>query len=617
MCGISGIFRRGIANPDDRVLVSKMNDAQAHRGPDADGIAQSGKCTLGHRRLSIIDLDGRSNQPFSDVTGRYTMVFNGQIYNFRDIKAELSDYPFHTTSDTEVLVAAYTKWGADCLQRLNGMFAFAIYDTREETLFIARDRFGVKPLYYYVDENIFAFASEMRALLSTGLVQRKLDYRGVKDLLMVQSSICPQTILQDVRQLHPAHWAKLSAPGELQEVRYWTPGETFPNHTANYTQACTDVRQLFFASVERRMISDVPFGAFLSGGIDSSAIVAAMSQVRSGIDTFSIAFQEAEFDESVYAEEIARLYNTRHHKLVLTPDEFIQEVPNALGAMDNPSADGMNLYVVSKLTKKAGVTVALSGIGGDELFAGYDNFKAWYRLKRSGYFNLPKSLRLGIASLMHKRRPGVSLERFQQIARSDGRISQAYQAFREDIRHDLMESILPESGERQSDAIRLDEGKIMDMLNPVSAYSVAELTLYTRNVLLKDTDQFCMAFALEVREPFFDHEFADYVIGLPAPWKMGNKPKKLLCDAMGNLLPDSIIYRQKRGFSLPWKFWLRNDLKDIVRDNLLYIEAQPGFNGSAIRKLYDTFQQGSDGSVDRYIWRLVSLSAWMRKNMQE
>jgi asparagine synthase (glutamine-hydrolysing) len=379
-----------------------MAERMSHRGPDADGVYQHKNCTLGHRRLSIIDLDSRSNQPFTDVSGRYTVVFNGQIYNFKEIKAMLPEYPFRTTSDTEVIVAAYAKWGLQCVERMHGMFAFAIYDAVEESLFLARDRFGVKPLYYALYQDVFLFASEVRALLSTGLVSKKLDHQGVHELLMFQSAACPNSIVEGVKQLHPAHYAVLKN-GRLEEKRYWMFGASANGVATNYTHACKEVRRLFFESVERRMISDVPLGAFLSGGIDSSAIVAAMSQIRAPVNTFSIVFSEPEYDESEYSDLMAQKYATRHHRLLLSPGEFLSELPNALDAMDSPSADGMNTYIVSKLTRKAGVTVALSGLGGDELFAGYPNFRVWHKLHRTGFFILPRVMRRLIASKMQQR----------------------------------------------------------------------------------------------------------------------------------------------------------------------------------------------------------------------
>lgn len=613
MCGIAGIFRLNEIVQDDIILVQRMTGMLSHRGPDAEGLFQHERCTLGHRRLSIIDLDARSNQPFTDVTGRYTLVFNGQIYNFREIKAELHDYPFRTLSDTEVIVAAYARWGAQCLERMNGMFAFAIYDASARTLFIARDRLGVKPLYYAFAHDVFLFASEVRALLSTSLVPRTLDMQGVQQLLMYQSAACPHTIIAGIRQLHPGHYATVR-DNTLEETRYWTIASGNGEVASNYKEACAEVRKRFLESVERRMVSDVPLGAFLSGGIDSSAVVAAMSQVCTHVETFSIIFREPDYDESAFSNLIAQKYATRHHMLMLTPEDFLAELPNALDAMDNPSADGMNTYVVSKMTRQAGITVALSGLGGDELFAGYPNFKVWKRLHSSGFFTLPLGVRQWLASVVHHRLKGISSTRLLAIAKSDGLMSKAYPVFREVMPLDEADAFVNDHIAPHTDKICREENLRMDQLPPISQYSMAELTRYTRDVLLKDTDQFSMASALEVREPFFDHLLVDYVLRLPDKWKIGSTPKRLFSDAMGELLPDSIVHRQKRGFTFPWRYWLKHDLRDIVTTQISYLADHPAFCGDAVRRAHTDFMSGTPGSTWKYIWQMVALSHWIQKH---
>ncbi|HLF63649.1 MAG TPA: asparagine synthase (glutamine-hydrolyzing) [Saprospiraceae bacterium] len=612
MCGLDGFYRfNSVVNEEDVKVVKQMTSHLAHRGPDAEGIFHHGHCALGHRRLSIIDLDKRSNQPFTDHSGRYTIVFNGQIYNYNEIKADLTEYPFRTTSDTEVILAGYAKWGAQCLGKMNGMFALAIYDTVEQTLFIARDRLGVKPLYYYMNSKVFLFASEIRALLSAGLIPKKVSHTALQEYLFFQAPACPNSILEDIHQLPPAQYAYVRE-GQMHASSYWTFGATAPEQPDNYALAIKDVRHLLQESVRRRMISDVPLGAFLSGGIDSSAIVELMSQVEQGVNTFSIVFQEADYDESQYSDLIANKYATHHHKLLLSPQQFLEEVPNALNAMDSPSADGMNTYVVSKLTRQAGVTVAMSGLGGDELFAGYHNFKVWKNMKRYGFFMLPAPLRSVLTASISTSAEESRRERMAILSGSDGILTKAYPAFRQVMGSKLVASITRDKGK---DPMLFERNGLNDGFGILSQYSIAELTNYTRNVLLKDTDQFSMASGLEVREPFFDHLLVDYVMRLPDKWKLGSTPKRLLSDAMGELLPNEIVMRKKKGFLFPWAHWLKNELQDFAAEHIEFLADRQEFDGDEVRKVWLQFKKNASAIPWVYIWQLVALSHWLRKNL--
>ena len=403
MCGIAGILNlQSETNLNEPIR--NMTNAIAHRGPDSDGFyVETTKVALGHRRLSIIDLSTSANQPFIDDSGRYILIFNGEIYNYLDVKPLLSDYNFKTTSDSEVILAAYIKWGADCLKHLNGMFAFAIWDKVAQTLFVVRDRLGIKPVYYYIDNQHFVFSSEIRSMLRSGFIPRQVDKEALRDFLSFQSVYAPATIIKNIFQLMPGEYAIVSSKG-IQKTFYWR-AETSPNgfEIPNKETAQKKVRELLTASIERRMMSDVPLGAFLSGGIDSSAVVALMAQASERpIDTFTVSFAEKQFDESRFADIVAKKYNTNHTTIRLTPDDFLKELPAALDAMDAPSGDGLNTYVVSKATKNAGITVALSGLGGDELFAGYSYFRHFQKIKTAYplYWHLPQSLRSPFLSLV-------------------------------------------------------------------------------------------------------------------------------------------------------------------------------------------------------------------------
>ena len=449
MCGINGIL--GIADSGlAKQKVQAMNIAMKHRGPDDEGFFVNGDVALGHRRLSIIDLSAAGHQPMASFDGRFQIVYNGELYNFKELKFELqrvvsgskeSAYFFQTNTDTEVIIAAYARWGEDCVNHFNGMYAFAIWDTLKKELFIARDRLGIKPLYYIYTNNTLAFSSEMRSLLASDLIPKKLDENGLVDFLRYQTVHAPNTIVKGVKMLMPGHYMK-SNNGKITIHSYWNLKKNI-NHASDgksYAEVCKDVNHLLTKAVERRLIADVPFGAFLSGGIDSSAIVGLMSKVSTEkVKTFSVTFDESEFSESKYAQLIAKKFNTDHHEIILKPKDFLTELPNALKAMDHPSGDGPNTYIVSKATKEAGITMALSGLGGDELFAGYDVFKRSLELNKKAWLNVvPKFVRGAGGTLLTKAKPGVASEKIAEFLKTHPKIDKLYwPGFPDSPNHDI------------------------------------------------------------------------------------------------------------------------------------------------------------------------------------
>ena len=573
MCGIAGFTaEKNLTQADKRIR--QMTRQMNHRGPDGQGHFLKPDIALGHLRLSIIDLSDASSQPMYFASERYVMVFNGEIYNFQDIKAELKEFAFKSEGDTEVIMAAYAKWGADCLGKFNGMFALAIYDQVEESLFIARDRLGIKPLYYYQDGERLVFASEVRALLASEYVPGKINREVMSEFLRYYSVNAPNTLLDGVYMLPPGHLG-IWKNGDFQIRSFWSlakSADTRPDQS--YEETCKDVRQLLQKAVERRLISDVALGAFLSGGIDSSAIVALMAESSTQkVNTFSVVFEEKAYDESEYSDLIARKYATRHHPIKLKPEDFLRDLPEALASMDHPSGDGLNSYVVSKVTRQAGFTVALSGLGGDELFAGYPVFKRYKKLKNMQlFYGLPH----GIRSVLGKTVAGVyqnhKTERLRElISLEDSRFDELYPIFRKRFDDD---EILELTGAFVSPAEQLrqlfsqDELLAIDKLPFFSQVSVGEIQTYTQNVLLRDTDQMSMASSLEVRVPFFDHELVEYSLGIPDVYKNPVYPKKLLVDAMGDLLPHEIVHRPKMGFMFPWEQWIREDLRDFCAQKM-------------------------------------------------
>ena len=616
MCGIAGIA--GMKDTEDaRCTIERMTDRIAHRGPDADGFFVDDGVALGHRRLSIIDLSEAANQPQFDVSNRYAIILNGEIYNFRDVKAEFHDYPFRTESDTEVILAAYAKYGPDCVSLLNGMFAIAIWDKQRRELFVARDRLGVKPLYYSLtSDGVLVFASEIRAILESGLVERKLNREAISEYLLYQSVYAPRTIVDGIHQIPAGSFGLFSDAG-FEIKTYWRIEDKTGSHDlADAAAVKRNVKELLLASVERRMISDVRLGAFLSGGIDSSAVVALMSEVSDQpVDTFSVTFSEPEYDESEYSNIIAKKFNTRHTAVELSPKDFLDELPNALRAVDSPTGDGFNTYVVSKATKKAGITVALSGLGGDELFAGYSYFFNWFEMQRGPLPRIPKFLRMPIAFAL-----GTSnRSRFQRMGdilrakRLD--LASVYPMYRQVMsRQSAHDYYSNGNGKYTIQRLLSEKSSAVGAFPLLSQITIAELLGYTQSVLLKDTDQFSMASALEVREPFFDYLLVEYVLQIPDKIKFPKYPKSLLVESIAPLLPDEIVHRKKKGFVLPWEHWMRNELRSLCEESIGHLEDRGIFQPGKLSSKWRSFLAGEKGVRWSELWHLIVLSEWLENN---
>jgi asparagine synthase (glutamine-hydrolysing) len=623
MCGINGIYNHPSSDHALR-LVKQMSACMAHRGPDDEGAWAGGRIALGHRRLAIIDLSSAGHQPMFSADGRYAIVYNGELYNFKSLKFDLQRaesgankpaYLFRTDTDTEVILAAYARWGRDCLRRFNGMYAFAIWDKEMKELFIARDRLGIKPLYYHQKDNVLLFASEIRSLLATGLVDKKADPDALGDYLRYQTVHAPATIIRGVKMLLPGHYL-VANETEVRIKKYWAP-VIREAPALSYKETCATVNRLFHEAVERRLVADVPFGAFLSGGIDSSAVVAAMSKVSSSpVETFSVTFEESEFSEARYARLIADKFRTRHHEIRLKPEDFLQQLPEALRAMDHPSGDGPNTYVVSRATKNAGITMALSGLGGDELFAGYDVFRRMAGLRSKQWLNLLPgfSKRMG-GSLLKAMRPGVASEKKAALL-SLQRISfeEAYPLTRQVMLDGTLKKILAADPPANAVALMIRELSATDPGRLLSAVSRAEITTYMQNVLLRDTDQMSMACALEVRVPFLDVELVEFVLSLPDEVKYPHTPKKLLIDAMGDALPREIIDRPKMGFTLPFKEWMKKELRSFCEEKMVSLASRSIFVKGEVLTLWKKFLAEDPLTTWSRIWYLVVLEEWLQKN---
>jgi len=618
VCGIAGILKYK-GQHVERSVIGRMTNAMAHRGPDSDGFYVEEGIAFGHRRLSIIDLSSAANQPFTDYSGRYVMVFNGEMYNYQEVRQKIPDYPFHTTSDTETLMAAYIRWGADCLQYFRGMFAFAIWDRQEKELFIARDRMGVKPLYYFLDDEQLVFASEIRAILTVDGMKRRLNPAALLEYFSNQSVGGPVSIIEGIRQLEAGCWMKVKE-GKAEKRTYWDLTETAVTFDhADKHQVQHRIKELMLQSVQRRLVSDVPVGAFLSGGIDSSAIVGLMAEASTARpNTFTVSFEEKEYDESSYADIIAKKFNTVHTKILLKPSVFLDEMVNALQAMDTPSGDGINTYVVSKAIRRNGMTVALSGVGGDELFAGYPFFDQFLQLQKSNWlWKAPAPLRKLAAGLLPMA-PGKK-ERLSQLLQSPSpSIDNAYPVFRQLLSPGLLQSLtsLPVSAGLRTCIQQELNGKRQDLsrLPLLSQVSAAEYLGYTQHTLLKDTDQMSMAVSLEVREPFFDQDLVEFVLGVPDWVKKPVYPKSLLVESLKPLLPDEVVFRKKQGFLFPWNIWLKNELRSFCDAHLKNIAQRPFVKGDQLMAYWHRFLAGDKNTRWSELWLFVVLEHWLEKN---
>lgn len=618
MCGIAG-FTGEHKLDRSRHRIERMTDAMQHRGPDSHGHFILPRIALGQRRLSIIDLSDAARQPITDPSGRYTIIYNGEVYNFKEVKAKLSGYAFQSESDTDVILAAYIKWGPAALERFNGMFAFAIWDHAQGELFLARDRMGIKPLYYYKTDTSLVFASEVRALLASDLVPRKLDQEALQEYLQYYSVNSPRTLIQGVAMLKAGHWGRWK-DGTWTTQKYWSLADIEQySGSASYKDICAQTKDLLSQSIERRLISDVPLGAFLSGGIDSSAIVALMAGVSSqAVNTFSVTFSEKEYDESPWSEMMAKKYGTKHHPIPLDPSDFLEDLPEALAAMDHPSGDGLNSYVVSRVTRKAGITVALSGLGGDELFGGYPVFKRYQKLRQMNlFYKVPAGIRTAIGRSVSGVYNNHKTARLQElISVEDNQFSELYPVFRkiwdpEESRH-LLHAFSHTTSVFQGIFSPAEMTQI-NLLPYMSQVSVGEMSTYTQNVLLRDTDQMGMASSLEVRVPFFDHKLVEYVLSLPDAYKPMTSPKKLLVDAVGDLLPQSLVYRQKMGFMFPWAEWIRGELKSFCEAKITRLSQREFINGSHLIETWRGFLHHNKHSTWIKIWMLVVLENWLQQ----
>ncbi|HEX6504212.1 MAG TPA: asparagine synthase (glutamine-hydrolyzing) [Terriglobales bacterium] len=628
MCGIVGILARGVPVPPE--ILEAATRSLAHRGPDDSGTLILRAATsepieigLGNRRLAILDLSARGHQPMQDATTGNCIVFNGEIYNYRHLRTilEKEGASFLSDCDTEVLLKAYHRWGERCLDHLRGMFAFALWDAGRQRLFVARDPMGIKPLYYYWSERYFLFASEVRSMLGTGLISRRLDHAGLFNYLNFGSACDPNTLIEGISSLLPGHyltWEK----GAIETRCYWDP---IPNRTqdvledseASRNSKVAMIRDLLLESVNLHLVSDVPVGVFLSGGIDSSSLVALLSEIGVRPKTFSLVFREAKYSEAEYSREVASQFRTEHREICITAEDALKEIPGALAAMDQPTIDGVNTYIVSRHTHEAGLKVALSGLGGDEMFAGYSSFRTVPGMERFArpWMHLPKMLRSSAALAYSLTGDSDQTHKLAALVRDPRQVIHPLFLSRMLFTPEQVKSLLPTMDDAAMERASRTNIEMLErsrQLDPINRVAYLEARGYMVNTLLRDSDVMSMAHGLELRVPFVDEHLAGRLMRIPGKWKMNGKtPKPLLVGALENKLPDSVVYRRKQGFTLPFEHWLRNELRRPMEGSLL-AKGKSSLSSvlelAAVHEVWRNFLEGKT-SWSRP-WSLHVLSQW-------
>ncbi len=637
MCGICGIIRsnREVLTEE----IESMKNVLVHRGPDDEGAFFSAvklpdrtvNIGLGHRRLSIIDLSANAKQPMSNENQQIWLTYNGEIYNFIELTDQLNSlsHTFKTKSDTEVIIHGYEQWGTACLHKFNGMFAFALWDEDKKQLFLARDRLGIKPLYYYHNSDTFAFASELKALLQIQDIPRQIDYQSVSDYLSWQFVPAPKTIFRHIKKLLPAHYLILTEKG-LSCQRYWNvrefsdnPGDLQPEHYEQH------IRSILTDSVKKRMISDVPLGAFLSGGLDSSTVVALMSKDSvKPTRTFSIGFDSEEYtSELKYAALVARACDTEHHERILSAPKLLELLSKLVWFMDEPFADHSMVptYLVSQLARE-NVTVALSGDGADENFGGYPR-RYLFAKKYSRYLQLPALLRNTSEGLFRKILqlvllciPGSNSKRkllkLDDMFQSAGlmRIINLHNV----VDTSLKKKILHRDIQREVNpftttvSVRYSESNSHNLLAELLTLDIEN---YMTNDVLTKVDRMSMANALEVRVPFLDHRLVELAAAIPTRLKIyQSKPKYIIKKAFRDLLPKKIIDRHKQGFGIPLNFWMQKELTEFTSQVLLddCLKKRRIVDVRTIRQMLEATAAGKCNYA-RELWTVLMLELWCRE----
>lgn len=640
MCGICGLI--GIGNPREaEPVVRRMMAKLVHRGPDEEGLLAAPWAVLGMRRLSIIDLPGGA-QPIWNEDGTLALVFNGEIYNFAELRAELEalGHKFRTRSDTEVIVHAYEAWGTDCVRRLRGMFAFALAEMpggrsgAVTRVFLARDRTGIKPLYYAMSGGRFIFASEVRALLASDIMPREISAGAVAGYVLFGSVGEPMSLVESVSSLPPGHFMSVNAADAAAGVRpeaYWgvesIRASAERSGSSSSSQPEKELRALLENSVRKHLIADVPIGVFLSSGIDSTALTALASRERAGLHTFTLIFPERKFSEAEIARRTALQFGTEHSEIELSGDEMLARMDEAIASFDSPSMDGINTFFVSWAARQAGLKVTLSGVGSDEIFGGYSTFRTAPQLARLAKLALatPAGLRQALAPAIDffggRITHGDAGKKLAAAWADPDSLPDTYFFARALFVPAQAEELLGGRTESWSGAAagRWLEDCVQqaENLSGPARISWLELRTYMASTLLRDTDGMSMRNSLEVRVPFLDHPVVEFALGAGQAARSANdRPKALLIAALADLLPAEVVDQRKRTFTLPWEEWMRGALRQRV--DTAFAEWSPRLEehvpSKAAREVWQAFLAGRT-SWSRP-WALYVLNEWVKHNLE-
>ncbi|MEQ8822293.1 MAG: asparagine synthase (glutamine-hydrolyzing) [Sumerlaeia bacterium] len=617
MCGIVGTTHPQECSPD---LLAEMTACLAHRGPDATGAWRDERLALAHRRLAILDLSERGAQPMSLPEKGLVAVYNGEVYNHRDLRRRISpDCPWRSATDTETLLRLFEFEGPEFISLCNGMFALAIYDPAEARLHLYRDRLGIKPLYYTASEGRLAFASELRPLLKLPWVRRGIDSHALSNYILFNYVPHPETIVAGVRQLPPGHRLEYDfATGEFAIRRWWTlptPPAAITHPTRDRAEAVEELEELLTDAVRARTLSDVPLGCFLSGGIDSSLVAALLQKVSSGpVKTFTIGFREKDFNEADHAREVARHLGTEHHELTATAEDCLPLVEQMPALCDEPFADASFLPTVllSRLTRDH-VTVALSGDGGDELFLGYDRYQ-WLLTVKSRMQFVPGAVRRKVAAWLANR-PNY---RHQTIGRG-----LLYRTHRELYGHVFIGWNAELANQIRGDRYDFNDHPFHALYDDASGTNersgpsldaragYADLRHYLPDDILVKGDRASMSASLEMRVPLLDYRVAEMAMGLPPAWRNAREPKAMLREILFRHVPRELIERPKRGFAVPLRDWFRGPLRDLLHDTLAHDAlARDGFlNADVAQRLMAEHDSGSYNR-ERQLWSMLVFQLW-------
>lgn len=615
MCGIAGFYSPNKKITSDELV--SMTTCLKHRGPDAGGYFVSDNATagLGHRRLSIIDLSTAANQPMLSHNGRYSMVFNGEVYNFQEVEKALGIMP-RTSSDTEIILEAFVQRGVECVHLFNGMFAIAIYDKHEQTMYWFRDRLGVKPFYYYENEGTFAFGSEIKSLMNVEEVRSNVKVHKPSIHTFLYSGYVPEpyTIYDKIKRL-PSGSYGIIKEGKLAVKSYWQPEQKIESKVVtDFNSAKLQLKDLLTTSVKYRMISDVPFGTFLSGGIDSSIVTAiAQSVSDKPVNTFSIGFKEAKFNESKYAKQVSDHLGTQHHEFIVSEQDSLELIDKMLTAYDEPYADSSAIptMLVSKLARQH-VTMTLSGDGGDELFMGYGSYTWAQRLNNPFVQALRGPVAMGMSLFGNRYKRAAGVVNYKSKERIKSHIfSQEQYFFSEDELSDLLTSSY-----KQTILFNEDFGKLNRKLSAPEEQALFDIKHYLKDDLLVKVDVASMQYALEVRTPFLDYRVVEFALNLNEQLKKKEGTAKyLLKEVLYGYVPKQIFDRPKWGFSIPLVKWLRTDLHYLI-DNYLNEEVISTYgvvHYSVVKQLVQRFEKG-EGFLYNRLWVLILLHKWLKEH---